>query len=71
MKLSTVAGIILIAAAAFVLLRGGSLTSRRDVMQVGPMKVTTEEQHPIRPWVAAVALLGGVALIVTGFRRKA
>lgn len=71
MKIATIAGIVLIAASAFVLMRGGSFTSSRDVVDVGGLKVTAEEQHPIRPWVAGLALLGGVALVVTGVRRKA
>ncbi|HNV75747.1 MAG TPA: hypothetical protein PLX31_13045 [Gemmatimonadaceae bacterium] len=64
-------GIVLIAAGAFVLLRGGTFTSRRDVLDLGGVKVTAEEQHPIAPWVAGAALLGGVALVVSGLRRKA
>ena len=71
MRTSTFAGIALIIAGAFVLLNGGSFTSRRDVLDVGGLKVTAEEQHPIRPWVAGLAVLAGVGLVVTGVRRKA
>ena len=71
MRTSTLAGIALIIAGAFVLLNGGSFTSRRDVLDVGGLKVTAEEQHPIRPWVAGLAVLAGVGLVVTGVRRKA
>ena len=71
MRIPLLAGIVLIAAGAFVLLRGGTFTSRRDVLDVGGLKVTAEEQHPIAPWIAGVALLGGVALVVSGLRRKA
>ena len=71
MRTSTLAGIALIIAGAFVLLNGGSFTSRRNVLDVGGLKVTAEEQHPIRPWVAGLAVLAGVGLVVTGVRRKA
>ncbi len=71
MRITTLVGIVLIAAGAFVFLRGGSFTTRRDVLDVGGLKVTAEEQRPIGPWIAGVALLGGVALVVTGMRRKA
>ena len=71
MRMSTLAGLVLIVAGAFVLYRGGSFTTRRDVLNVGGLKVTAEEQHPIRPWVAGFAVLAGVALVVTGVRRKA
>ena len=71
MRLSTIAGLALIVAGAFVLVRGGSFTSQRNVLEVGGLKVSAEEQHPIRPWVAGVAVLAGVALVVAGVRGKA
>ena len=71
MRIYTLAGIALIVAGAFVLINGGSFTSRRSVLNVGGLKVSAEEQHPIRPWVAGLALLGGIALLVPGVRRKA
>ena len=67
----TLAGIALIVAGGLVLIRGGSFTTRRDVLSVGGLKVTAEEQRPILPWVAGVAILAGVAIAVTGVRRKA
>lgn len=70
MRLSLIAGGALIAIGAFVLINGGSFTSRRDVIKIGDLKVSAEEQHPIRPWVAGVAILAGVGLLVTGKRRN-
>ena len=70
MRLSLIAGVALIAIGAFVLINGGSFTSRRDVIKMGDLKVSAEEQHPIRPWVAGVAILAGVGLLVTGKRRN-
>ena len=71
MRVWIVAGIVLIVAGAFVLLGGGSFTSRRDVLTVGDLKVTAEEQQPILPWVGGLAALAGAGLIVVGVRRKA
>jgi drug/metabolite transporter (DMT)-like permease len=71
MRVWIVAGIVLIVAGAFVLLGGGSFTSRRDVITVGDLKVTAEEQQPILPWVGGLAVLAGAGLIVVGVRRKA
>lgn len=71
MKVATIAGIVLILAGGYFLFAGGSITTRREVVDVGPLKVSAEEQHPIRPWAAGLALLGGVALVVVGVRRKA
>jgi hypothetical protein len=70
MKGITLLGIILIAAGAFLLFRGASLTSRRDVLDVGGVTVTAEETRPINPWIGVVVLLGGVALVLQGARRS-
>ena len=71
MRLYSLAGIALIVAGAFVLVRGGTFTSSRTVLDVGGLRVSAEEQHPIRPWAAGLAVLGGIALVVTAVRRKA
>jgi hypothetical protein len=71
MRLPVLAGLALIVAGAFVFFRGGSFTSRRDVLDVGGLKVTAEEQHPIAPWIAGAAVLAGVVLVASGARRKA
>jgi len=71
MRVSTIAGVALIVAAALLLLLGGSFTSRRDVLHMGGLTVTAEEQRPIAPWVAGLAVIAGVGLLVTGVRRKA
>ena len=70
MKITVVLGVVLIAAGAFLVFRGGSFTSRRDVLDVGGLTVTAEEKRPISPWIGAVVLIGGVALVIVGARRK-
>jgi len=66
-----IAGVALIAAGAFVLLRGGSFTTRHEMLRVGDMSVSAEERRPIEPWLAGVAVVFGIALLATGARRKA
>jgi len=70
MKMTALLGIALVVAGAFLLFRGASFTSRRDVLDVGGLTVSAEEKRPISPWIGAAVLLGGVALIVQGARRK-
>lgn len=70
MRPLTIAGIILIAFGAFVLVRGASFTSRRDVLKVGDVKVTADEQRSIPPWAGWVAVVAGGALAVAGVRRR-
>ncbi len=71
MRQSILAGIVLLGLGAFVLLRGASFTSRRDVLKIGDVKVTADEQHSIPPWAGGAAMLVGAALIVAGTRKRA
>jgi drug/metabolite transporter (DMT)-like permease len=68
MRIATIAGIALIIAGAFLFLRGGSFTSHRNMMDFGGMRVSVEEQHPIRPLIAGVAILAGVVLVGAAVR---
>jgi drug/metabolite transporter (DMT)-like permease len=70
MRPLTIAGIILIAFGAFVLIRGASYTSRRDVLKVGDVKVTADEQQSSPPWAGLLAIVAGGALAVAGGRRR-
>ena len=71
MRQFIIAGIVILSLGAFVLLRGASFTSRRDVLKVGDVKITADEQQSIPPWVGGAAMLVGVALIVAGTRKRA
>ena len=71
MRPLTIAGIILIAFGAFVLIRGGTFTSRRDVLKVGDVKVTADEQQSIPPWAGWLSIVAGGAMAVAGARRRA
>jgi hypothetical protein len=66
-----VTGVLLLGLGAFLLLRGGSFTSRRDVLKVGDVKVTANERHAIPPWVGGAAVLAGAVLLVAGARKRA
>lgn len=66
---SLVAGVALLVLGAFVLLRGGSFTTRRDVLEVGDVKITADDKQSIPPWAAGVAVAAGLALVVVGVRK--
>ena len=66
-----VAGIVLLGLGAFLLVRGGTFTSRKDVLKVGDVKITANERQSIPPWVGGVALLVGAGLLVAGARQRA
>ena len=49
-----------------------SYTEKETVVDVGPVKVTADQEKsiPISPIVGGVILAGGVALIVMGMQKK-
>jgi hypothetical protein len=71
MRPLVIVGILIAVLGAFVLISGGSFTSRRDVLKVGDVQITADQQQSIPPWVGGAALLAGVALIVGGARKRA
>lgn len=67
---------------AFVLIVVGALmlaspvisyTTRDKVVDLGPIEVTQEEKHrvPVPPILGGIAVVAGIALLVTGGRRTA
>jgi len=62
-------GIILIVLGLFGLAWGGfTYTTTEKIVDIGPIHATREKEHsiPLPPIAGAVALIGGVALLVTG-----
>lgn len=62
-------GIILIVLGVFGLAWGGfTYTTTEKVIDIGPIHATREKEHniPLPPVAGAVALIGGVALLVAG-----
>ncbi|MEN6536242.1 MAG: DUF3185 domain-containing protein [Bryobacteraceae bacterium] len=67
-------GIILIVLGLFGLVWGGfSYTTREKVVDIGPIHATREKTHniPLAPIGGALALAGGIVLLVVGRERKA
>ena len=72
MKIFTLRGIILIVIGivAFVY-QGITYTTTEKVVAVGPIQMTAEKTKtlPLPPLVGVVALVGGIALLVTGSKK--
>ena len=72
MKTYTLVAIILIAIGivAFAY-QGISYTSREKVVDIGPIHMTAEKTRtlPLPPIVGAIALAGGIALLVIGKKK--
>jgi hypothetical protein len=62
-------GLILVVLGLIGLAWGGfTYTTRESVVDIGPIHATREKTHtvPLPPILGAVALIGGVALLMTG-----
>jgi hypothetical protein len=70
----TIVGIALIVLGALALAyHGFSYTTREKAVDIGSLQVTKEEHHdvvPVPPLLGAIALAGGVAVLVVGRRAK-
>lgn len=73
MNLRYIVGAVLVVIGLVSLLMGGfRWTQQKTVVDIGPLKATTEEHKtvPIPPVVGALALVGGVILLVVPARRR-
>ena len=66
-------GMILIVIGVIALVFGGITYTRREkVLDIGPLQASTERQKtiPLSPVLGGLALVGGVALMIAGSRRR-
>jgi hypothetical protein len=64
-------GLVLIVLGIVALIYGGfTYTTQKKVLDVGPIQATKKEDHtvPLPPILGALALIGGVVLLVTDKR---
>ncbi|MHB8174405.1 MAG: DUF3185 domain-containing protein [Nitrospirota bacterium] len=72
MKAYTIIGILLIVVGiASLAYQGITYTTREKIVDVGPIHLTadTTKTIPLTPVVGAIALVGGIALVVAGNRK--
>jgi uncharacterized membrane protein YidH (DUF202 family) len=68
-----IVGIVLIVLGVIALAYGGiSYTREEKVLDIGPIEATAERREtiPLPPVLGAIALVGGIVLLVAGGRRK-
>ncbi|MGD1210270.1 MAG: DUF3185 domain-containing protein [Candidatus Acidiferrales bacterium] len=73
MKSTTWLGIVLMAIGIVALVyQGITYTTRKRVLDIGPIHATKEEHHtiPLPPIIGVVALVGGVIVLVAGQRKQ-
>lgn len=69
MRASVWAGIALIIAGAALFFRGG-FTRKEEVVDIGPLEVSTSERQEIPPWISGLVVVAGVLLVATGARSR-
>lgn len=73
MKAATIIGVLLIVLGiAGLVVRGINWQTEETLVDLGPIEAKKEEQHslPIPPIAGALALAGGVALVLVGSRSR-
>jgi hypothetical protein len=73
MKPTILLAIMLIALGIIALgYEGFNYTTRENVVDIGPLKVTTEKTRtlPLPPIVGVIALVGGIVLLVVGSKKS-
>lgn len=68
-----IVGILLIVLGIVALIYGGiSYTREETIIDVGPIeaKAQTRERIPLPPVLGAIALIGGIALMIADSRRR-
>jgi hypothetical protein len=52
--------------------QGFSYTTRGDTLDLGPLEITTQEEHriPLPPIIGVAALTGGIALLAFDLRKR-
>lgn len=73
MKPATIVGILLIILGVVGLAMGSiSYSNQQNAANIGPLHIYKTEHHtiPIPPVLGAIALIGGIALVVAGSRKS-
>lgn len=74
MKPQTILGIILAVVGVISLAyQGITYTTRKKAVDLGPIEITTNEKHtiPLPPIIGAIALVGGIVLLITANKARA
>jgi hypothetical protein len=63
-------GVVLIAIGGFLLYQGGTFKTRDKLLEVGDVKVTATDKHKVPTWVAGLALVAGLGLVIAGAAQR-
>jgi len=66
---SIIAGILIVVGVIMLAYSGFTYKTRGNPVDIGPLHIETTESHFIPPVVGAVALVGGIVLLVLDTRK--
>ena len=66
MRATLVLGILLILAGGYILVQGLSVTTNREVIDLGPLQASVSEKKMVPTWVGGVGVAAGLVLIIAG-----
>jgi len=73
MKTASIVGVVLVVLGVVALVYGRITYTREEkVLDIGPIEATAERREtiPLSPVLGGLSLVGGVALIIVGARRR-
>lgn len=70
MKALLIAGLVLIAAGVFLILRPPHYTTEQSVLKLGGFEAQVQQQRALPGWVGGTALGAGVVLLGTGLFKR-
>ena len=70
MRGTLIVGVVLIAVGAWLILRPPTYAHKENVLKLGDIQATVEEQRPVPAWAGGIALGAGFVLVVVGLRRR-
>jgi drug/metabolite transporter (DMT)-like permease len=70
MKAFLIAGLVLIAAGIFLILRPPHYTSEQSVFKLGDVEARMQQERPLPAWVGGAVLGAGIVLLGTGLFKR-
>ena len=70
MKVSLIAGLVLIAAGVLLILRPPHYSTEQSVFKLGDIEAKFQQERTLPDWVGGVVLGAGVVLLGTGLLRR-
>ncbi len=70
MRFRPILGALMILLGGIVLASGLAYHKKNDIVDLGAVRVSTDEKKPVPPWIGGVLALAGMALVFLGGRRN-